>query len=73
VNELNKRIHGTVSGLVQGVFFRLYTTNKATELGLTGLVKNLPDGRVEFMAEGSEEKLKELIEFLNQGSPNSEV
>ncbi|MFH1588440.1 MAG: acylphosphatase [Candidatus Diapherotrites archaeon] len=68
-----KRIHGFVSGSVQGVFFRLHTTQKANELGLTGWVKNLPDGRVEFLAEGKEEKLNELISFLHKGSPSAEV
>ena len=54
------RIIIQVYGLVQGVFFR-YTTRKiARNLGLTGIVKNLPNGSVYIEAEGPEDKLTEL-------------
>lgn len=62
-----KCIHLIVSGRVQGVFFRDNTRKKATELGLNGYAKNMPDGNVEVIAEGNEEKLKELIEFIKKG------
>jgi acylphosphatase len=44
---MNARVHVFVSGKVQGVFFRSSTKNKADELGLSGWVKNLQDGRVD--------------------------
>ena len=62
-----KSIHLIVSGRVQGVFFRANVKNKANELRLKGYAKNLPDGNVEVVAEGDEEKLKELIEFIRKG------
>jgi len=61
-----KCIHLIVSGRVQGVFFRANVRNKANELGLKGYAKNLPDGNVEVVAEGDEEKLEELIEAYNK-------
>lgn len=62
-------LHFYISGHVQGVFFRSKTQNKAIELGLTGWVRNIPDGRVEIMAYGSDEQLKALHEWL-QASPS---
>ena len=50
--EVNRRIHLWVSGRVQGVFFRATTREVAVALGLRGWVRNLPDGRVEVVAEG---------------------
>ena len=55
-----KRIHVIISGRVQGVFFRYNTNKVANKLGLKGFVRNLSDGCVEVVAEGSEDKLKEL-------------
>ena len=60
-----KRIHLIISGKVQGINFRHYTRKKAVGLGLTGWVKNANDD-VEVVAEGPEDKLKELIEFCRQ-------
>ena len=62
-----KCVHLIVSGRVQGVFFRDNTRRKAIELGLKGYTKNLDDGNVEIVAEGDEEKIKELIEFIKKG------
>lgn len=62
------RAHIFVSGRVQGVFFRQNTRKKARELGISGWVKNLPDGRVEAVLEESKEKIEEIIEWAKQGS-----
>ena len=62
-----KCVHLIVSGRVQGVFFRDNTRRKARELGLTGYAKNLESGDVEVVAEGNEDKLNELIDFINKG------
>lgn len=64
-----KRWHLLVSGKVQGVSYRAYTEQKAADLGLTGVVRNLPDGRVEIIAEGSEAELQALQDWCFSGPP----
>lgn len=60
-------MHCFVSGRVQGVWFRASTQEKANALGLTGWVRNLPDGRVEVMASGDRENLRVLYAWLQKG------
>ena len=67
------RVHVYVSGRVQGVFYRSNTRRKALELGLTGWVRNLPDGRVEAIVEGEENRVDELIQWCRRGSPSAAV
>lgn len=67
------RAHVYVSGRVQGVFFRDYTRRMANKYGVTGWVKNLPDGRVEAVFEGEEEDVKKMIDWCHKGSPASRV
>ena len=62
-----------VSGRVQGVWFRETTRRKALELGLTGQALNLRDGTVEVTACGDEQALRELRNWLWEGSPMSRV
>ncbi len=62
-----------VSGLVQMVFFRSYTRQKARDLGLTGWVKNLADGRVEALFEGDRETIEKMIEWAKKGPPSAQV
>lgn len=66
-------IHCLVSGRVQGVWFRASTQREARRLGLTGWVRNLPDGRVELMASGPEAPLKALKRWLHRGPPAAQV
>jgi acylphosphatase len=56
-----------IRGRVQGVGFRYFAQHAAEELGLTGYVRNLDDGRVEVYAIGPDEKLSELAGRLHQG------
>ncbi|MBD3186384.1 acylphosphatase [Candidatus Bathyarchaeota archaeon] len=65
-NDL-ERLHAYVSGRVQGVFFRATTRRKARKFGVTGWVKNLPNGKVEVLAEGRKDKLDKLERFLQEG------
>lgn len=67
------RKHIIVKGRVQGVFFRAHTAQVAQRLGLKGWVRNLPEGSVEIMVEGEEEKLKEFLAFCHQGPPLARV
>jgi len=62
-----------ISGRVQGVFFRVYTRDEARRLGLKGWVRNLPDGRVEVLAQGDSGQLRALESFCRQGPPNARV
>ena len=61
------RVHIFVSGRVQGVFFRENTRKRAKKLGITGWVRNLPDGRVEAVFEGDKDKVEELISWAKKG------
>jgi len=62
-----------VSGRVQGVFFRSETQDEALRHGLTGWVRNLPEGRVEAVFEGDKDKVDRLIEFCRRGPPGARV
>lgn len=68
-----KKINITISGKVQGVFYRMNTKNKADEFGLTGWVKNTLSGEVEVLAEGKEGDLKEFIKWCYNGSKGAKV
>ncbi len=68
-----KQVHLFVRGRVQGVYFRASAPREARRLGLTGWVKNRPDGNVEILAEGEEDTLKELIGWANRGPSAARV
>ena len=57
-----KTLKITITGTVQGVFFRTFIKEKADELGLKGFVRNLDDGRVEVVVEGRDENANKMIE-----------
>ena len=59
--------------MVQGVCFRYYTQTQATALGLSGWVRNRPDGSVEIIAEGETEALEQLREWCTHGPPHARV
>lgn len=67
------RVHLIVQGTVQGVGFRYHTQREATQLGLTGYVKNLPDGTVEIVAEGPSPAVTQLLEWSKQGPITAQV
>jgi acylphosphatase len=62
-----------VSGRVQGVGFRWFVRREALGLGLTGRVRNLPDGRVEVEVAGAPEDLEVFRQRLREGPPGSRV
>jgi acylphosphatase len=61
------RLEVMIDGRVQGVSFRYYTVRRARDLGLTGYVRNEPDGTVRVVAEGERSRLEELLSFLRVG------
>ncbi|MFP4085151.1 MAG: acylphosphatase [Desulfonatronovibrio sp.] len=66
-------IHCTISGKVQGVYFRAWTKEQADSLGVKGWVRNISDGRVEVLAQAGDDVLAEFKKRLIQGSAMSEV
>ena len=62
-----KRAHLLIEGRVQGVGFRYSTSIEADALGLAGWVRNLPDGRVEVVAEGPQSAVERLVAWCRQG------
>jgi len=67
------RLHASVSGIVQGVNFRYYTSREAVALGLTGWVANRWDGAVEVVAEGTRPAVQSLLDWLRHGPPAATV
>lgn len=64
---MNERIEIIVYGHVQMVMYRDFASRTAQKLGLVGAVKNLPDGTVAAVAEGSRESLEKFITHLRRG------
>lgn len=67
------RAHLFISGRVQGVCFRAATEEMALSLDLKGWVCNRPDGKVEALLEGDEEKVQKMIAWCHQGPPAARV
>lgn len=68
-----KRFHARVEGRVQGVGFRYFVSQAASELGVRGWVRNRWDGSVELVAEGAPEALAKLAAALRKGPRSSVV
>jgi acylphosphatase len=62
-----------IGGKVQGVGFRAFTQRNARQLGLHGYAKNLPNGKVEVVAEGDKAALDALVKAVRKGPPASRV
>jgi acylphosphatase len=67
------RVHLWVSERVHGVFFRATTSNEAKSRGLTGWVRNAPDGRVEAEVQGTRAAVDELVDECRTGPPMADV
>jgi acylphosphatase len=67
------RLSARITGRVQGVGFRHFTTTRARKLGVTGWVRNEPDGSVRLEAEGGRESLEQLEEAVHDGPPSARV
>ena len=70
---MKRRVHLVIEGVVQGVFYRASARDQAVRRGLTGWVRNLPDGAVECVAEGEEGAAQALVAWCHQGPPGGRV
>jgi acylphosphatase len=63
----------TIGGRVQGVFFRASCAAEARRRGLSGWVRNLPDGRVEAVFEGDDDDVSAMVDWCGGGPPDAVV
>lgn len=71
MSEARARV--VVRGRVQGVFFRAETRDRARSLGLSGWVRNAPDGSVEAVFEGQRERIESILDWCRRGPGLAEV
>lgn len=69
----NMQAHAIIQGRVQGVFFRMETRRAARRYGVAGWVRNLPDGTVEAVFEGTRDQVEQVLEWCRQGPPLARV
>lgn len=69
----NVKAHLIITGLVQGVYYRVTARQEARTLGITGWVKNRQDGAVEAVIEGNRESILKFIDWCRQGPPGAQV
>jgi acylphosphatase len=70
---IRERVRLRISGRVQGVYYRGATTTEARRLGVSGWVKNLPDGSVEALIEGPADAVRALVAWCRVGPPGAFV
>ena len=73
MSELRKSVYVIIEGRVQGVWYRGWTVDMATRLGLDGWVRNLADGAVEAVFSGSADIVDAMIEHCRSGPPAARV
>ena len=66
-----KTIKVLIEGTVQGVFFRNFIRDCALAIGVRGYVRNLPDGKVEAIFEGRDDKVMEMLKRAKEGPKHS--
>lgn len=70
---MKKHYNLRIEGKVQGVWYRASTKKKAEELGITGFVRNEPNGSVYVEAEGEEAVLSQFVNWCKEGPPHARV
>lgn len=68
-----RRARVRVRGRVQGVYFRSDTRDRARSLGVSGWVRNAPDGSVEAVFEGEEERVQSMVAWCRRGPGGARV
>ncbi len=68
-----KRVHIIVTGRVQGVYFRANTCREGRRLGINGWVRNLESDKVEVLAEGDDERIRNLVKYCHRGPEAARV
>ena len=68
-----RRVHVRIRGRVQGVFFRAEARVRAESLGLAGWIRNAPDGSVEAVFEGDEERVQSIVDWCRRGPSGASV
>ena len=68
-----KRARVVVTGVVQGVFFRTETRDRARSLSVAGWIRNVPDGTVEAAFEGDDERVGSMVEWCRRGPSGAGV
>jgi acylphosphatase len=68
-----RRARVRVTGLVQGVYFRAETLERARSLGVAGWVRNAPDGTVEAVFEGAADRVETLVRWCRRGPAAARV
>ncbi|HLU20299.1 MAG TPA: acylphosphatase [Pusillimonas sp.] len=72
-NHNTETLEVRVTGRVQGVGFRAATVRQAHSLGVTGWVRNAPDGSVEVLVQGEPEQVDHMLSWLHKGPPAAKV
>jgi acylphosphatase len=70
---MKRAVKFTISGTVQGIFFRQFCKEKADELKLKGYVRNLESGNVEVLVEGEKEAIEKIYSILKKGPPHAQI
>lgn len=73
MSDTRKALQARITGRVQGVGFRDWTRHEAIRLGLTGWVRNEPDGAVVALLVGSDSAVTSMLDRLHQGPPLAHV
>ena len=68
-----KQVNLLISGRVQGVFYRASAAENARSLKLVGFARNLPDGKVEIVAQGEEAYIARLVKWCHSVPPGAQV
>ena len=69
----NVQAHVIIQGRVQGVFFRVETRKAASRYGVAGWVRNMPDGTVEAVFEGTRQQVEQVLDWCRKGPPLGRV